>query len=257
MPVIHGVIFDLGATLIYTELEGEFAQLFPRMDAALWAYLQSQGYGPDSDVFLRYFAGNFKVGDRLRQERPVADVLKRTLAELGAPPPSPAVVAEALRAYFAYSESLWRPVPGVHDTLEQLMAAGRRLAIISNANDEANVQRLIDGANLRRYFDPIIISAVAGIRKPDPAIFDLVLQPWELSAAQCVMVGDTLDADILGAQRAGLHTVWITAHADLPAANRARLGEIIPDVEIASLAQLPGVLEHWSAPGTPSPSRRK
>jgi len=247
MPMIRGVMFDLGATLLYTELDGQFEQLFPHMDAALVENLHSQGYAFDSDVFLRRFAGNFKAGDSLRQEPPAAEVLKKTLAELGAPPPSPQVVAEALRAYFAYSEALWRPVPDLHRIMEHLIASGRKLAIISNANDEANVQRIIDGTNLRRYFDPIIVSATVGISKPDPAIFEMVLQQWNLSAAECVMVGDTLDSDILGAQRARLHTVWITAHADRPAANAARRGKIIPDVEIGSLAQLPALLEHWSS----------
>jgi HAD superfamily phosphatase (TIGR01668 family) len=243
--MIHGVIFDLGATLIYTELEGQFAQLFPRMDADLWANLQSQGYVLDREAFLRRFAGNFLAADSLRHEPPAAEVLRKTLAELGAPRPSAQVVAEALRTYFAYSESLWRPVPGLHETLERLITSGRRLAIVSNANDEANVQRLIDTIALRRYFDPIIVSAAVGIRKPNPAIFEIVLQQWNLPAEECLMVGDTLDADILGAQRAGLHTVWIMAHADLPAANEAVRGKILPDVEIASLAQLPAVVEQW------------
>ena len=51
-----------------------------------------------------------------------------------------------------------------------------------------------------------------------------------------------LDADIQGAQLAGLHNVWLTAYADRPS-NRARRAEIMPEAEIDELAQLPAVLE--------------
>ena len=240
--MIRGVIFDLGATLIYTELDGRFESLFPRMDADLLAYLQAQGYALDDDEFIQRFAANFTAADSLRQVPLAAEVLVKTLAELGTPV-APQTVTGALRAYYAYSESLWRPVPGLHETLGRLTASGYKLAMISNASDEGNVQRLIDGANLRPYFDPIIVSAAVGVRKPSPRIFEMVLEQWRLPASECVMVGDTLEADILGAQVAGLHNVWITAHADHPAANRARRGEIIPEAEMAALTDLPALLE--------------
>ena len=186
--------------------------------------------------------------DRQRQadwlESTTAQVLTQTLAELGAPTPSLDVQARALRAYYAYSESLWRPVPDAHDVLSQLMAAGYKLAIISNASDCDNADRLIDAGKLRGYFDPIIISSAVGIRKPAPKIFDLVLSAWGLPANECVMVGDTLDADILGAQLAGLHNAWLTAYADRPS-NRARRSEVTPEAEIAALSELPCLLASW------------
>jgi putative hydrolase of the HAD superfamily len=128
-----------------------------------------------------------------------------------------------------------------------LAAAGFKLAIVSNAADDENVQRLIDNAGLRPYFHPIVVSAAVGIRKPNPKIFESVLGPWGLTAAECVMVGDTLGADILGAQLANMRHAWITAHAD-HTANRAHRGHIIPEAEIASLAELPALLEGWASP---------
>ena len=246
--MIHGVIFDLGSTLLYTELDGQWDKVFPRMHDDLWASLQALGYGFSGETFIRRFAGNYAAMDRQRQtdwlESTTAQVLTQTLAELGAPPLSPAAEAQALHAYYAYSETLWQPMPGVYAVLSELAAAGYKLGILSNASNSDNVQRLIDAAQLRHYFDPIVISSTAGIRKPAPKIFDLVLGPWGLPAQECAMVGDTLDADILGAQLAGLHNVWLTVHADRPA-NRARRGEITPEAEIAALADLPKVLAAW------------
>ncbi len=246
--MIQGVIFDLGSTLLYTELDGQWEKVFPRMNADLLASLQALGYALEGEAFVQHFVETFVAMGRQRQadwlEVTAAQVLQQTLADLGAPPLSPPAQIQALRAYYAYSETLWRPMPGVYEVLPQLLTAGYKLAIISNASDSNNVWRLIDGAKLRHYFDPIIISSSAGIRKPAPKIFDLVLDHWGLPASACAMVGDTLDADILGAQLSGLHNVWISAHADRPD-NRARRGEIIPEVEILALAELPGVLAAW------------
>lgn len=252
--MIRGVIFDLGSTLIYSEHDHDWNAVLPRMRADLLVHLRAAGYALDGPTFLDRFSARVHEFNAQRQtdwvEVTTAWILKATLEELGAPPPTPQTLDEALRAYYAYSESFWRPTPGVHETLQRLGRDGLRLAIVSNAGDEGNVQRLIDHARLRPYFDPIIISAAVGIRKPNPKIFERVLQAWGMRPEACVMVGDTLGADILGAQLAGLHHVWFTAHADHPA-NRAHAGHIVAEAEIAALPELPALLERLAAHSTP------
>ncbi len=56
------------------------------------------------------------------------------------------------------------------------------------------------------------------------------------------MVGDTLTADILGAQNAGLRAVWITTRADHPENLRVR-ERVTPDAMISTLSELPSVLQ--------------
>ena len=177
--MLRGVIFDLGSTLIYAEHDHNWGVILPRMRTDLLAHLRAAGYALDGPEFLNRLSAKFNEFDRQRQtdwvEYTTEWILKSTLEELGAAPPSPQVVADALKAYYAYSEAMWRPMRGVHETLTQLAARGLRLAIISNASDDGNVQRLIDNAGLRPYFDPIVVSAAVGIRKPNPKIFELVL----------------------------------------------------------------------------------
>jgi putative hydrolase of the HAD superfamily len=91
-----------------------------------------------------------------------------------------------------------------------------RLGIISNAGDAANVARLMDKGGFRDIFDPILISAALRRRKPSTEVFRLVMQAWDLPADDLVMVGDTLGADILGAQRVGMHQIWLSSQADRP-----------------------------------------
>jgi putative hydrolase of the HAD superfamily len=63
---------------------------------------------------------------------------------------------------------------------------------------------------IRKYLDPILISAGFGLRKPHPDIFNAVLQKWDLPAEAVVMVGDLLEADILGAEKVGMRHIWMT-----------------------------------------------
>ena len=73
--------------------------------------------------------------------------------------------------------------------------------------------------------------------KPDPRIFDLLLQRARLRPQEAAHVGDDPVADVEGARRAGLLPVWV---------NRAgfpwTLDSTAPDVTIASLGELPEAL---------------
>lgn len=249
--MLQGVIFDLGSTLIYSAGEKNWGTILPRMRSDLLGFLNANGYALDPADFISRLAENYAAFDQQRQtdwvEYTTTYLITQTLKDLGQPAPPPALLESARQAYYAYSETLYRLLPDAHATLCQLRAAGLKLGLISNASDNENVQRLIDQAHLREYFDPIIVSAAVGLRKPNPRIFDLVLQPWGLRPEQCVMVGDTLGADILGAQLAGLRHVWLTAHADHPA-NHAHQGNILPEAEIVQLSELPALLAGWGLP---------
>jgi HAD superfamily hydrolase (TIGR01549 family) len=164
------------------------------------------------------------------------------LAEFGYPEVSDEVIRRALERMYRLTEIHWSLMPGAHQVLDALGQDGHRLGMISNAGNEANVHRLIDNAGLRRYFDPILISAAVGMRKPNPALFEMVLRAWGLPPHEVVMIGDTLGADILGAQNAGIHQIWLTADADTPA-NRAHAGTIIPEAVASTLSEVPSVLK--------------
>lgn len=249
--MLRGVIFDLGSTLIYSESDHQWGALLPRMRQDVLRHLQAHGYTLDPQSFLNRLAANVAVFDAQRQtdwvEYTTSYILTQTLAELGAPAPSPELLAEALAAYYAHSETQWRLMPGAHAVLETLRAAGLRLGLVSNAGDDGNVQRLIDNAGLRPFFDPILVSAAVGLRKPNPKILERVLAAWGLASAEAVMIGDTLGADILGAQLAGLRHIWLTAHAAHPA-NAAHAGQIVPEAEAASLPEVLPILRAWGAP---------
>ena len=115
--------------------------------------------------------------------------------------------AEAIWAHHL-GENLWsRPLPGVTTALEQLRARGLRLAVVSNS--EGTVEALLDRMGLARHFEIVVDSWHLGVTKPDPAIFRHALERLKVDAADAVMIGDSMKADIGGALGAGLRGVLI------------------------------------------------
>ena len=90
-----------------------------------------------------------------------------------------------------------------------------KLHIITNGFQEIQDKKL-KNANLYDYFSQIINSEMAGVKKPNPYIFELALDMAGTRPEQSVMIGDNIEADILGAQAVGFNTIHFNAH-DEPA----------------------------------------
>ena len=240
---IKGVIFDLGSTLL--EYRGDWREVFKRQTLDLTAWLRARGLNLPDDFGSRYDALVDQFYTRGQQdwvEYTAEYTLQLALTEVGYPNQSTDLIKGALASAFAEGEKLWVPFADVYDTLDVLQASGYKLGIISNARDAANVDRLIDQARLRPWFNPIVISANAGVRKPNPRIFKIVLEAWLLPPDEVVMVGDMLGADVLGAHNAGLRGIWATMQAER-GVNDAHSATIIPDGVLQSLSELPGLIE--------------
>ena len=244
MPSIRGVIFDLGSTLI--RFRGDWTEVLAEGRAAMVAWLEQAGYPLEPTTFdtaiQRAFETNFRERRQDHRERASRHILQEVLAEQGVPQVSEDDLGQALRRLYAPSEACWSPIPGVHDVLTQLRARGLRLGLLSNASDVENVERLLHGARLTGFFDPVVISAAAGARKPTPSLFLAILRGWGTDPGEATMVGDLLGEDILGAQRAGLHQIWVRAEAD-PAFNAEYIGIVVPEWTVETLEEVPALLE--------------
>lgn len=100
-------------------------------------------------------------------------------------------------------------LPKAIELLEYLTAKNIPLAIITNGPKDIQTAA-IRHVNIQGYFNTILISGELGIRKPDSRIFRTACERLEVLPADCLMVGDKLDADIEGAQSIGMQTAWIT-----------------------------------------------
>ena len=62
--------------------------------------------------------------------------------------------------------------------------------------------------NLACYFKNVVISEVVGVNKPDQAIFAFALDAAKAEKCHCLMVGDSVEADIRGAMRFGIEAIY-------------------------------------------------
>ena len=123
------------------------------------------------------------------------------------------------------------------DAPEALSILGqqRRLAVLSNA-DDAYLDPVV--ARIPIKFAAVVSSEGGQCYKPEPRLFEVVLNKLQADPGECVYVGDKQFEDVKGARSAGMSVVWINRRAepinhDLPA----------PDAQIRDLLELPAVLD--------------
>jgi HAD superfamily hydrolase (TIGR01549 family) len=112
-----------------------------------------------------------------------------------------------------------------------------RLGVI--ANQSAGTVRRLAERDLGGYFDLVIGSAEAGVRKPDPAIFRLALEKAGCRAEQAVMIGDRIDNDVAPARALGMRTVHVRQGGS--GRQRPRSPQETPDAAVDTLAEVAGL----------------
>ncbi len=237
---IRLVLFDLGGTLFHEK--GPWEALYRRADQALWTALEQAGipsaareiYGESTNLFELYYA--LHRGDL--NEPTTARVLDELLRGRGYHLPKDSLRA-ALGAMFAVTQTNWDIEDDAIATLQVLRSQGFRIGAISNGSDDDNTQALIDKACVRPYLEYIVSSAAFGKRKPHPDIFKAALNHFGLPATQAVMIGDDYEADIVGAQQVGMHSIWITRRVAEPVPLRP---EARPLAVVSTLSEIPAIL---------------
>ncbi|MBT8318991.1 MAG: YjjG family noncanonical pyrimidine nucleotidase [Gramella sp.] len=116
------------------------------------------------------------------------------------------------RDYIAHLSNFNHLLPSAIDILEYLKPR-YKLHIITNGFQEIQEKKLRN-AGILEYFGHVVNSEMAGVKKPNPSIFQMALNRAGASPESALMVGDSLEADILGAQAVGLHTLHFNAHND-------------------------------------------
>lgn len=109
-------------------------------------------------------------------------------------------------SYIALCPHLTALFPNTIEALTELKNRGKSLHIITNGFTE--VQHLkLQKSNLESFFDVVICSDAYGISKPDPRIFQEAMKQAGAKAQHSAMIGDHLEADVLGANAAGLQGI--------------------------------------------------
>jgi len=123
-------------------------------------------------------------------------------------------------------------VDGVVELLNHVQASGYKSSIVTNGMKEVQRPR-IKKCNWEHYFEHIFVSDEIGVAKPQLAFFDHCLDvSGDLDKSDILVIGDTLESDILGANRAGIKSCWMNPD------NKNHPSDIKPDYQINKLSDL-------------------
>ena len=119
---------------------------------------------------------------------------------------------------------------------------GARIYIASNGAT-VNAKGRIASTGLDRYIDGLFISEDIGVTKPDAAFFDICLERIGEPKSSCIMIGDSLSSDMLGAKNASLDSVWFMPSGNIEEAVKAYGITYCA----SSLDELFEILKKWSS----------
>jgi putative hydrolase of the HAD superfamily len=105
-------------------------------------------------------------------------------------------------------------LPNAREGLQRLHAMGLSLAVVSNSDGSA--ASVLRDAGLDTYLTTIVDSAVVGVEKPDPRVFEPALQALRVASERALYVGDLYYPDVVGARAAGLIPVMLDPFGDWP-----------------------------------------
>jgi len=100
-------------------------------------------------------------------------------------------------------------------TIELLkyLAPKYKLHIITNGFKEVQHGKL-NSANINHFFETVTNSEMVGVKKPNPKIFNHALDMAKANIEESVMIGDNLEADVLGALDIGLDAICFNYHKE-------------------------------------------
>lgn len=171
--------------------------------------LQELGLSSATEFILNYTINNhalwadYHLG-RITKELLRAERFKRTFIQMGI---APELVPLAFEDdYVRISPTKTNLFDGAKKVLEYLQLR-YELHIISNGFKETTLTKM-SGSGLNSYFKNVIISEDVGVNKPDKAVFQYALDKAQAEIQESIMIGDSLEADIYGAQNFGMQAIF-------------------------------------------------
>jgi putative hydrolase of the HAD superfamily len=225
MREVQAIIFDLDDTL------WEVGPVIVRAEHAMRAFL-AERYPRVLELHTLDSMRDLRA--RIALEHPAMrhdftwlrrESLRRHAREAGYPD---AMAEEAFDVFFRARNE----VELYDDVLPSLERLQRRFRLFAASNGNADLAAI----GLARFFEYALAARDAGRLKPDPRIFELLLERAGLEPGQALHVGDDVEADVEGARRAGLTPVWMNRRGtEWPASTS-------PPLTVRSLTELADLL---------------
>ena len=196
------LFFDLDHTLWDFDKNSAFAfeTIFKERDFEISLDDFLKIYIPRNQHYWKLYQVNQISHEDLRYFRlkDVFDALKFEISD--------AIIDQISDDYINYLPEHNHLFDGAIDILDYLKP-NYKLHIITNGFASVQSKKL-NNSNIVHYFDTITNSEMAGVKKPHPTIFDFALSLANASKEESLMIGDSYEADIIGAQEAGIEAIF-------------------------------------------------
>lgn len=187
-----------GSTVVF-DLDGTLVDTAPDLLRALNQVLDLEGLPHPPEAVVRFSIGH--------GARALLDKTTRLYGAAYTDQRLDQLTAAFVDFYAADIASLSRPFPGVIEALDELEAAGARLAVCTNKRTGLSLQ-LLDALDLTKRFAAVVGADSVVARKPDPMHFLETVSRAGGDSARAIMVGDT-DTDAKAARAAGAPIILV------------------------------------------------
>lgn len=203
---ITDVFFDLDHTLWDFERNSAltFQHIFASHNITVPLAQFLAVYIPINLAYWKLYREDKVTKEELRHNR-----LKKAFEKLDIEISDASIYALSM-AYITHLSSFNHIFKGTLEILDYLTAK-YRLHIITNGFEEVQEKKM-QNSGILHYFDVVVNSEMAGVKKPDPKIFHLALHKVGVEPKNSIMIGDSLEADILGAKKVGMHALHFDSH---------------------------------------------
>ncbi len=208
-----------------------YKHLFFDLDHTIWDFDRNSNetlaemhvlFGMAGKVDLAHFMDTFvKVNVALWEKHNANEIDQQTLRLTRFPlvfeamgVAMPATSEELSEVYLDLMPRKSHIFPYAIEALEYLKQR-YQMHIITNGFPEIQTVKLAS-AGITDYFDKVVTSAVAGCKKPSRGVFDYTMRLVDALPADCLMIGDNWQADIMGARGAGIDQVYFAPDLACP-----------------------------------------
>ena len=133
----------------------------------------------------------------------------------------------------------------------ELFRRGYRLGLVSNTTSSVEVPAALKELHLMGCFETIVLSAIVGKRKPDPAILLDATRRMGIAPEKCAYIGDRIDRDVAAARKASFSKTVILRDPRQIKLEKDGYAHLVPDHTITNLT---GLLEIFPQRPAPQPA---
>lgn len=203
---VKGIIFDYGGTL---DTGGD------HWSEIIWQAYRASGVAVSKPEFREAYVFAERELARERHILPAHDfhdmllikmrIELQWLAARGLMAPEEVEVKAQATALYCYNAAR----ASVEAAIPVLEALSARFPIVLVSNFYGNIETVLEDFGVRKFFGAIIESAVLGIRKPDPRIFEHGVKALGLLPSETLVIGDSYRKDIAPAEAIGCQAIWL------------------------------------------------